>query len=89
VLNGGFFHGVATLDPVAEIAGFTGPLFVAQGQRDSAVAPEVAPRFIAAHDGPEELWQADMDHVFDSLRGSDKLEATIAETIGFLDRHLN
>jgi pimeloyl-ACP methyl ester carboxylesterase len=58
-LNGAFFDGLETLDPVAEIAAYGGPLFVAQGSLDTTVPPASADLYLAAHDGPETLWTAE------------------------------
>lgn len=84
-LKGAFFHGLATFDPVSEIAAWPGPLFVARGSRDTVVAPAGAERLIAAHDGPETLWSAEMDHAFDISAGPETLDALIAATRAFFD----
>ena len=82
-LNGAYFDGVETFSPTAEIAGYGGPLLVAQGTLDTTVPPVSADLLIAAHDGPEQLWTAEMDHVFGAFAGDAMLEALIAETIAF------
>lgn len=82
-LNGAYFDGVETFSPTAEIAGYGGPLLVAQGTLDTTVPPVAADLLIAAHDGPEQLWTAEMDHVFGAFAGDAMLEALIAETIAF------
>ncbi|MGI1664022.1 alpha/beta hydrolase family protein [Palleronia sp. KMU-117] len=86
-LKGAFFDGVATFDPAAEIADYAGPLFVAQGSLDDTVPPASAEVLIAAHDGPEELWVAEMDHVFNAFSTDETLEAMIAATIAYFDAH--
>ena len=86
-LNGAFFDGLETLDPVAELAAFDGPLFVAQGSLDTTVPPASADLYIAAHDGPEELWLAEMDHVFNIFATADTLEEMIAANVAFFDAH--
>jgi len=86
-LKGAFFDGVATFDPGAEIADYAGPLFVAQGSLDETVLPESADVLIAAHEGPEELWTAEMDHVFNTFSTDETLEAMIAATIAYFDAH--
>ncbi|MFN3642121.1 MAG: alpha/beta hydrolase family protein [Gemmobacter sp.] len=87
-LRKGFFEGLRSYDPLAEIAAYPGPLFVAQGSRDDLVPPVSAERFIAAHEGPEALWTAEMDHVFNVFTGPETLDAMVAATIAFLDPHL-
>jgi dipeptidyl aminopeptidase/acylaminoacyl peptidase len=87
-LRRGFFDGVRSYAPLAEIAAYTGPLFVAHGSRDDLVPPVAAERFIAAHDGPEALWTADMDHVFNVFTGPETLDTMVAGTIAFLAPHL-
>ncbi len=84
-LNGAFFDGLETLDPVAEIAAYDGPLFVAQGSLDTTVVPTSADLFIDAHDGPETLWTAEMDHVFNIFATADELEEMIATNIAYFD----
>jgi dienelactone hydrolase len=84
-LNGAFFDGLETLDPVTEIAAYDGPLFVAQGSLDTTVPPASADLFIASHDGVETLWSAEMDHVFNVFATADVLEEMIAANIAFFD----
>jgi dipeptidyl aminopeptidase/acylaminoacyl peptidase len=80
-----YFEGVESFDPLAEIAHYDGPLFVAQGALDTVVLPESADRIIAAHEGPEELWVRDMDHAFNALTDAATLDEMIAATIAFFD----
>ena len=54
-LNGAFFDGVAQFNTAAEIAGYEGPLFVAQGSKDTLVSPDSAAILITAHEGPKRL----------------------------------
>lgn len=84
-LKGAFFDQVATFDPMAEIAAYAGPLMVAQGDKDTAVLPENGLKYIAAHDGPEQLWTADMDHVFNIFTEAVTLEALVEATVQFFD----
>lgn len=87
-LKQGFFDGVNTLDPVAEIAAYKGPLFVAQGSLDTTVLPANADMLIAAHDGPEELWTREMDHVFNAFVGPQTLDEMVGATIAYLDANM-
>ena len=86
-LKGPFFHGVATFDPLAEIADYAGPLLVAQGQNDTLVAPASADAFIAMHNGPEAMWMAEMDHVFNVFQTTETLDALLQVTVAFFRMH--
>jgi dienelactone hydrolase len=88
-LNGAFFDGIESIDPMAEIAAYAGPLFVTQGTLDTTVMPAVADAFIAAHEGPEELWTAEMDHVFNVFTTTETFDAMVAATAAFFDAHRN
>jgi fermentation-respiration switch protein FrsA (DUF1100 family) len=82
-----FFESVATFDPLEKIASYNLPLFVAQGTLDPTVLPANADAWIAAHDGPEELWTADMDHAFNVFTETATLDAMVAATVAFFDAH--
>jgi fermentation-respiration switch protein FrsA (DUF1100 family) len=88
-LNGAFFDGIETFDPMAEIAAYAGPLFVTKGMLDTTVLPEASDAFIAAHEGPEELWTAEMDHVFNVFTTTETLDEMVAATVAFFDAHRN
>ena len=88
-LNGAFFDGIETFDPMAEIAAYPGPLLVTKGMLDTTVLPATSDAFIAAHDGPEELWTADMDHVFNAFTTTETLDAMVAATVAFFNAHRN
>ncbi len=84
-LNGAFFDGIETFDPLSEIKAYDGPLFVAQGTKDTTVLPQSADALIAAHEGPEKMWKADMDHVFNVFTTSDALDTLIEQTVSFFN----
>lgn len=86
-LKGAFFDGVENHDPIAEIKGYSGPLFVAVGTQDTVVLPENGDKFIAAHEGEEVLWTGEMDHVFNVFATAETLDAMLAETIAFIQAH--
>lgn len=86
-LKRGFFEGIQNFDPVKEIAAYSGPLLVVQGSEDTTVAPENADMLIAAHDGPEQLWSAKMDHVFNTFATAETLDQMVSETIVFFKAH--
>ncbi|GKY88484.1 alpha/beta hydrolase family protein [Sinisalibacter aestuarii] len=84
-LKAGFFDGIESFDPRAEIASYSGPLLVAQGSLDTTVLPASADMLIGAHEGPETLWTAEMDHSFNAFVDDKTLEEMIAATIEFFD----
>lgn len=87
-LKQGYFEGVASFDPAKEIAAYKGPVFVTQGMLDTTVLPADADLLIAAHDGPEQLWTAEMDHVFNAFTGPETLDKMVAATIAFFDANI-
>ena len=84
-LNQPFFEGVLDADPLAEIARYDGPLFVAQGSEDATVDPAQAEMWLKAHDGPQELWLREMDHTFDAYQGPERLDDMVSATVAFFD----
>lgn len=87
-LKRGFFEGVATFDPPAELASYAGPLLVAHGTLDTTVLPTAVDAFLAAHEGVEASWIAEMDHVFNAFTGPETLDLMVGDTIAFLRPHL-
>lgn len=87
-LKRGFFEGVTTFDPPAELASYDGPLFIAHGTQDTTVLPTAVDTFLAAHPGEEAKWIAEMDHVFNAFTGPETLDQMVGETVGFLKPHL-
>jgi dipeptidyl aminopeptidase/acylaminoacyl peptidase len=76
------------LDPAAELAGYAGPLLVAQGSRDVVVGSDGVGRLTDAHAGDEVVWTAEMDHVFNIETGPETVDALIAATADFLESRL-
>lgn len=86
-----FFESLFTLDPVAEIARYDGPLFVAVGTDDDVVFPQPASGQVLLdyHRGDEqELFVRPMDHVFNAFAGVEQVDELIAATLAFTARHL-
>jgi dienelactone hydrolase len=54
---------------------------------DTTVPPASADLYLAAHDGPETLWTAEMDHVFNIFETAEVLDEMIAANIAFFDEH--
>lgn len=88
-LKGAFFDEFASFDPVAQISKYAGPLFVTTGSKDTIVTASAGQAFLDAHEGPEKLWAADMDHAFDIFVAPDTLDAMVAATIGFFNEYRN
>lgn len=76
------------LDPAVELAGYAGPLLLAQGSNDVLVSADGVPRLTQAHRGDEVVWTAAMDHVFNIEAGPATVDALIAATGDFLDAQL-
>lgn len=89
-MNSPFFQGVYGIDPVAEMARYEGPLFVAVGTKDEIVAPQPAmgALLLKYHEGPEELWVRDMDHEFNGTKTLEFVDEMAPTTIGFLAEYL-
>ncbi len=85
-LKQGYFDGMRASKPLAEVAAYHGPLFVAHGSLDTAVLPHAADRFLAAHPGPHEAWLAKMDHSFNAVQGPEMLDRLLDATAGFFQR---
>ncbi len=70
-LKGPFFEDIFLVDPVAEIASYSGPLLAITGSRDTTVTPQpqAGQVFLDYHEGAEALVVLDGDHVFDVLVG--------------------
>lgn len=85
-LKAAFFQSLYTVDPVAEITRYKGPLLVAVGTRDDVVFPQPAAGQILLdyHDGPEELWVRPMDHAFNAFEGTETVDELIAKTADFV-----
>lgn len=74
---------MTTFKPTGEIASYAGPLFVAQGSLDTTVQPVAQEMLLAAHEGEEEAFTREMDHVFNVFTSPDTLDEMVAATIAF------
>ncbi|WP_271893624.1 alpha/beta hydrolase family protein [Candidatus Phyllobacterium onerii] len=90
-LNGAFFKELYTFHPLAEIAQYSGPLFVAVGTKDFSVGPqpETGKLFLKAHSGSEELMVRDMDHSFNIGKGSALVDEMINATLTYFRQYLD
>lgn len=83
-----YFEEVMTNKPLEEIAAYKGPLFVAEGTKDEVIALGTGEKFIAAHEGPEELFLRPMDHSFNVFTDTTTLDEMVASTIAFFKPYL-
>jgi len=84
-----YFDELATTHPLDEIAAYKGPLFVAEGTNDPVIAVGTGEKFIAAHEGEEELWIRPMDHSFNSFTDEKTVDELIAATATFFKPYLD
>jgi cephalosporin-C deacetylase-like acetyl esterase len=82
-----FFEELFTVDPVAAITRYAGPLLVIVGSRDTTVypQPQQGQVYVNYHEGDEALVVLDGDHVFDVLAtGPDVLDEAIFNSLAWL-----
>lgn len=84
-----FFEDLYKIDPVAELAHYPGPVFVAVGTNDPVVKPQPAmgQLLLTYHKGPGELWVRPMDHSFNSFQNVETVDALIAATGTFIKKN--
>jgi alpha/beta superfamily hydrolase len=89
-LRPAFFQDLFTVDPVAEIASYRGPLLVAVGTNDDIVFPQPASGklILDYHKGPGELWVQPMDHIFNTQQDAAMVDRLIAKTGDFVQASL-
>ncbi|MBX5172350.1 alpha/beta fold hydrolase [Rhizobium sp. NZLR1b] len=78
-----FFADVESLDPLDEIAKYDGPVFLAEGSLDTAIPVGTAAKFARAHKGAHQVWEAPMDHIFNTCKNVDMLDRLITATARF------
>jgi len=87
-----FFEDLYNVDPVAAITGYSGPLQVVAGTRDTTVTPQpyYGQLFTRYHPGAEELVVVDGDHVLDVLTGNGPgvLDQAIAKALDWFGTYL-
>lgn len=82
----GFFEQLYTVDPVASIVKYGGPMLVIVGSRDTTVypQPQQGQIFLDYHEGHEALVVLDGDHVFDVLAtGPEVLDQAIWNSLAW------
>lgn len=83
-----YFEEIFSTKPYDELKAYGGPVFIAQGSNDDVVLPATADAFLAAHEGPEELFVRPMDHGFNSGDGAQIVDEMQAATLAFLKPYL-
>lgn len=81
-----FFEELFTVDPVAAISDYAGPMLVVVGSRDTTVfpQPQQGEVFMTYHDGQEALVVLDGDHIFDVLAtGPEVLDQAIFNSLAW------
>ena len=86
-LKQGYFDQMQSFNPLAEIAAYAGPLFVAHGTLDTVVVPKAQSHLIAAHRGQNEAFVRAMDHCFNVSQGPEMLDEMVWATISFFEQH--
>ena len=82
-----FFEELFTVNPLAEITQYDGPLMVVVGTRDTTVwpQPQSGQAYINYHNGSETLVVLDGDHIFDILAtGPEVMDEAVAWTLAWL-----
>ena len=82
-----FFRELFRVDPIAEIAGYHGPLMVVVGMKDDTVFPQprMGAMFTDYHSGLEKLVVLDTDHMLGIFGGSKDLDEAISEALTWLN----
>ena len=85
-LRTGFFEEIFTVDPVAELANYGGPVQVVVGSRDDTVwpQPQAGQVFLDYHEGAEQLVVVDGDHIFDIFVHEAVLDEAITWALAWL-----
>lgn len=84
-----YFEEILTFKPFEEIAAYKGPLFVAEGTEDEVIPVGTGDKFIAAHEGPEELFVRPMNHSFNVFVDMTTYDELLSATIAFLKPYLD
>ena len=85
-LSTGFYEEIYTVDPVAELATYGGPVQVVVGIKDNVVFPQphAGQVYLNYHDGIEQLVVVDGDHIFDIFVHEAVLDEAIIWALAWL-----
>jgi len=88
-LRTAYFEDLFTIDPVAELAKYPGPIFVAVGTKDTIIypQPQSGQLLLTYHKGPGELWVRPMDHVFNVFEETKTVDELIEATGAFMAKN--
>jgi len=88
-LRTAYFEDLFTVDPVAELAKYPGPIFVAVGTKDTVIypQPQSGQLLLTYHKGPGELWVRPMDHVFNVFDETKTVDELIEATAAFVTKN--
>lgn len=88
-LKTAFFEDLYRVSPVAELARYRGPVFVAVGTQDTVVRPQPAmgELLLNYHPGPNQLWVRPMDHTFNAFTNADTLAQLVRDSAAFIQRY--
>ena len=88
-LKAGFFEDLFRVDPIAELARYRGPVFVAAGSKDQVIKPQPAMSqgLLIYHQERGELWVRSMDHSFNAFETSETVDELIAATLTFIEKN--
>lgn len=88
-LRTAYFEDLFTIDPVAELAKYRGPVFVAVGTKDTLIfpQPQSGQLLLTYHKGPGELWVRPMDHVFNVFDETKTVDELIGATGAFVAKN--
>ena len=84
-LRRAFFEELYTVDPLARISHYPGPLLVIVGTRDDVVSPQPLSgrAYTENHEGEEELLVLDTDHVFGAFGGPETVDEMALWTLAW------
>jgi alpha/beta superfamily hydrolase len=89
-LKTAFFEDLFAVDPVADLAKYPGPVFVAVGTKDTIIypQPQSGQLLLTYHKGAGELWVRPMDHVFNVFDETHTVDELIDATGAFVAKNL-
>jgi dienelactone hydrolase len=89
-LKPAYFQDLFDIDPVAELATYPGPVFVAVGTKDTTIypQPQSGQLLLTHHHGKGELWVRPMDHVFNIFEETSTVDDLIAATGDFVAKNV-
>lgn len=84
-----YFEEILSMKPFVEIAAYKGALFVAEGTEDEVIPAGTGDKFIAAHEGPEELFVRPMNHGFNVFVDMTTFDEMLGATMAFFKPYLD